>query len=219
LLAHEERALAAVLLVPVRVAADGPPSGDVEELDGRLRELAAAYNDFAADLAAFQRLAQAVRVNLLNLRQAFNEHSLPREGPLAVRLTAAERAMEQLEADDGFYQARVHQAEMALAALQVQADIERNRIEQEETRQAERRNRLLGFIGMVLALGQIMTDDVVLAFMRWLLAFFGLVSSQPTPEGIIFGVKLLLVLAAGLAGVGLVWGLGRLWGWLRGRQA
>ena len=187
LLADKEDKLAQVL------AAGAPQAAAADALDDYLKELAGAFNAFADDLARFQRLSQAVRVNLLNLQACFSEHSLPQEGPLAVRLTAAQRAREQLEADDGFYRARVQQAEMALAALQVQAGIERNRIEQEETRQAERRNLLLGFMGRVLALGKVMSDPVVLAFQRWLLARFDLAHVEPVAVGTCFGVKLALV--------------------------
>jgi hypothetical protein len=195
-----------------------PPPEGAERLDAQLREVAGVYNDFAADLATFDRLAQAVAVNLANLQATFSEHELPRTGCLAPRLTAAERAVQQLEADRGFYQARVGQTQMALSALQVQAEIERNRIEKEETRQAQQHNVLLGFIAAVLALGQIMNDQVVLAFLRWLLALFGRAPLDPMPPEITFAVKLLLVLGASLLGVGLVRGLGRLWRRVRPRR-
>ncbi len=191
ILAEQERSLAGVL---ARVL---PPPADAEGLDAALKEVAGAYNAFAAELATFDRLAQAVAVNLANLQAAFSEHGLPRAGPLAVRLTAAERAAGQLEADRGFYAARVAQAQMTLAALGVQADIERARIEREETRQAERQSLLLSFIAAVLALGQILNDAVVLAFLRWLLGLFGRVPLEPIPAEVIFGVKLLVVLAVG----------------------
>ncbi len=212
LLAAKERSLADVL-----ARALPPPEGS-EPLDLQLQELARVYNDFAADLATFDRLAQAVRVNLANLQAAFSEYDLPHTGCLAPRLTAAERAVQQLAADRGFYQARVQQAEMAISALHVQAEIERNRIEQEETRQGERRNLLLGFIAAVLALGQIVNDAVVIAFWGWLLAFFGRTPLDPMPAAITFVVKLLLVFGISLVGVGLAWGAGRLWRRLRRPQ-
>ncbi len=212
ILAERERGLAGVL---ARVL---PPPADADGLDAALKEVAAAYNAFAAELATFDRLAQAVAVNLANLQAAFSEHGLPRAGPLAVRLTAAERAASQLEADRGFYAARVAQAQMALAALGVQADIERARLEHEENRQAERQNLLLGFIAAVLALGEIMSDEVVLAFLRWLLGLFGQVPLDPMPAEVIFGVKLGLIITIGGLFVGLARGIGRLWGVVRTRR-
>lgn len=205
LLAEKERSLAAVL------ARTLPPPAGASLLDASLHQLAGAYNDFAADLAARDRLAQAVAVNLANLQAAFSEHALPRTGCLAPRLTAAEQAVQQLDADRGFFQARVAQAQTALSALQVQAEIEHNRLATKETQEAERRNLLLGFIALVLALGQITNDEVVLALWRWLLAFFGQVPLDPMPAAITFAIKLFLVLGASLLVVLLAAGLGRLW--------
>ena len=197
LLAARERPLAAVL------AQEAPPAGDVAALDARLQALAGAYNAFARELAIFDRLAQAVRVNLLNLRQGFAEHGLPQAGPLAAWLTAAERAAGQMEADDGFYRARVRQAEMALAALQVQADIERAHLEQEENRRDAQRNLLLGLIAAVLALGQVMSDAVVGEFLGRLIRGLGRTPLDPMPAGLVFLTKLLLVtgIAAAVAGL------------------
>ncbi len=204
LLAEKERALAKVLT-------GEPPSGsDVAGLDARLSELAGAYNDFARELAGFDRLAQAVRVNLLNLRECFAEHGLPREGPLAVSLIAAERAVAQLEADDGFYRARVRQAQMALSALQVRAEIERARLEQEEDRRDRQRNLLLGFIAAVLALGQVTSDAVAEDFLKWGVRLFGGVPLDPMPALLVFAGKLGLVLVAGLLVMGLIAAVGRL---------
>ena len=212
ILAEGERSLAGVLARAL------PPPAHADGLDAALKEVAAAYDAFAAELATFDRLAQAVQVNLANLQAAFSEHGLPRTGPLAVRLAAAERAAEQLAADRGFYAARVAQAQMALAALGVQADIERACLEREENRQAERQNLLLGFIAAVLALGQIMSDAVVLAFLRWLLGLFGRAPLDPMPAAILFIVKLGLIIAIGGAAVGLAWGVGRLWPRVRPRR-
>lgn len=212
LLAEKERSLAAVL------ARTLPPPTGAELLDASLHKLAGAYNDFAADLAACDRLAQAVAVNLANLQAAFSEHALPRTGCLAPRLTAAEQAVQQLDADRGFFQARVNQAQIALSALQVQAEIEHNRLAAKETQQAGRRNLLLGLIAAVLALGQIVNDEVVLAFWRWLLAVFGQVPLDPMPAAITFAIKLFLVFGASLLVVLLAAGLGRLWRRMRPPQ-
>lgn len=93
-LAEKEAALAMVL--------DGIlPSRDVEALDERLKSLAAAYHDFAEELATLKALAQGGRV--LNLRESYAQHSLPREGPLGAWLGLAELALAQLEVDAGSY--------------------------------------------------------------------------------------------------------------------
>lgn len=206
LLAEQERALARVL------AQDLPPAGDVDGLDARLTALADAYTAFARELAGFDRLAQAVRVNLLNLREGFAEHGLPQEGPLAAWLTAAERAAAQLEADEGFYRARVRQAEMALAALQVRAEVERARLEQEEDRRDRRRNLLLGFIAAVLALGQVLSDAAVAEVLGWALG----VAPTALPAWGVLLAKLGLVAGVGGLVVGVLAAVER---WRRQRRA
>lgn len=200
LLADRERALARVL------AQDLPPAGDVDGLDARLTALADAYTAFARELAVFDRLAQAVRVNLLNLREGFAEHGLPQEGPLAAWLTAAERAAAQMEADEGFYRARVRQAEMALAALQVRAEVERARLEQAEDRRDRRRNLLLGFIAAVLALGQVLSDAAVAELLGRAVG----VPPDALPAWGVLLAKLGLVLGVGGLVAGVMAGLGRL---------
>ncbi|MCS6847354.1 MAG: hypothetical protein RMN52_06530 [Anaerolineae bacterium] len=204
LLAERERALAAVL------AGESAPAGGVNALDARLTELAEAYHAFARELAIFDRVTQAVRVNLLNLREHVAEYGLPREGPPAAWLTAAERAAGQMEADEGFYRARVRQAEMALAALQVQAEVERAHLEQQEDRRDRQRNLLLGFIAAMLALGQVIGDETIAELLRGA----GLTPAGPIPAALIFIARLALVLGVGLLVVGALWALGR----LRGRR-
>jgi len=103
---------------------------------------------------------------------------------------------------------------MALAALQVRADIERAHLEQEENRRDAQRNLLLGLIAAVLALGQVMSDAVVAEFLAWLIRGLGRTPLDPMPAGLVFLAKLVLVtgiaaLAVGLA-VALSWAVGRL---------
>jgi len=100
---------------------------------------------------------------------------------------------------------------MALAALQVRADIERAHLEQEENRRDAQRNLLLGLIAAVLALGQLMNDPVVMAFLRRLLGLFNRVPLEPMPQEILFAVKLCFVLGVSLIVLGLAKGLGWLW--------
>lgn len=216
LLAAREAALARVLAGFEPTAAEpaeplqpspSPARGrdEVEALDRELTALAAAYHAFARELALFDRLAQAVRVNLLNLREGFAEHGLPRQGPPAAWLTAAERAASQMEADEGFYRARVRQAEMALAALQVRAEVERARLEQAEDRRDRQRNLLLGFIAVALALGQVLSDAAVAELLGWVLG----VAPVALPAWGVLLAKLGLVVGVGLLAVGIIAAIGR----------
>jgi hypothetical protein len=190
-------------MTQAKVVAGDLPSRDVEALDTRLKDLAGAYRDFAGELATFDALAQGVRVNLLNLRECYARYSLPKDGPLAAWLASAERALAQLDADAGFYEARVRQAQMALSALQVQTEIERARFQQAEERRSARHNLLLAFIAAVLTLGQVMSDGVAAQFLSWSSHLVGRGAPAVWPPVVVFLTKLLLVWAAGLAGLGL----------------
>lgn len=197
-LENKEHRLAAVL------QQTRTPRQDLSALESQLHELAGAYNDFTGELATFERLQQTLRVNLINLREVFVEHNLPREGPLAARLAAAEKALQQLEADEGFYQAAVRRAQIALAALQAQADVERGQLEEIENRQreeqnrlAERRNLILGLIGVALGalgLAEVVNESVGELLLRWL--------SLPVSPLTVMTSRLALLLSFGaLAGV------------------
>lgn len=203
----------------------------LQSLEEYLDKLAEAYGAFAADLTEFEHVQHVVATNLTNLRQLFTIHNLPREGMLAARLADAERAMRQLEADNDFYVARVHHAEVTLAALRVRAEIWRAQIEErenelakEENRLAERRNLILGLVGAVgavLALGELIDNSAAQAFINWLWPLVQRTPPVPLPVGTIFWVRVFLIVSAGsVAGIVLwaIWTIGRLVHKLRERR-
>lgn len=156
---RHEQALAQVLL---RAQA---PGADTAALDRQLLVIAGAYGQFAADLGQFERIQQTVRVNAANLNAALAE--LPAsDGPLAVWRSVAQRAVDQLQADEDYFRAIIQEAEVTLRTLQVRTDLERaeleeeeNRLTAEENRLAERRNLILAAIGLILALGEFVSPE------------------------------------------------------------
>jgi hypothetical protein len=95
---------------------------------------------------------------------------LPREGPPAAWLAVVEHAVEQLAADDRYYEARTREAEVTLRVLEARAELEREEQERRENDLTEKRNYALNVLIMVLAYATVIltfvSDDTVKALIR-----------------------------------------------------
>ena len=130
--------------------------------------VADAYGTFAVGLARFKALQNTVGISAANLNELLNEHGLT-VGPTAAWRTTARLAVEQLAADDRYHEARTREAEVTLRVLEAQAAVERTKVEAEENRLNERRNRLLTCLSLLVAAAAIVlaitTDDLVMGFL------------------------------------------------------
>ncbi len=194
-LEHQERILARVL------AETRAPSNDLTRLEGQLKELAEAHGAFASDLASFQRLQQSVAVNAANLEEVFATHVLPRSGFLAARQARVTKDVRQMEADDRLYRAATTEADVSLRAIQVQAELERARVEREENDLTEKRNALLSFgsfiatiLGTLIGVSNLVSDETGRALVNW---WYGKPAEAVPSQFAVFIARLLLTVVIG----------------------
>jgi hypothetical protein len=86
---------------------------------------------------------------------------------------------------------------VTLDTLQVQAQIERGQVEAE-------RNVIIAFLGVVLAAGQLLNDEVVRAFVAWGATLLRQAPPVFSP-GDLFWARLALSVLMGCLGLGVVW--------------
>jgi hypothetical protein len=166
-----EARLAKALADARRAQSEPDNKANAEQLEKQLRDVAHTYGDFAAALALFKDIQNTVAVNAANLKELLEKHALPREGPLAAWRAVVARAMEQLAADERYYEARTREAEVTLRVLEARAELAREEQERRENDLAEKRNRGLNWL--ILAIGYatlvltFVSDDTVKALIRW----------------------------------------------------
>jgi hypothetical protein len=150
---------------------DAAETDTAEKLEEHLRDIAQAYGNYAAALALFKEIQNTVAVNAGNLKELLDKHGMPREGPPAAWRAVVSRAVEQLAADDRYYEARTREAEITLRVLEARAELEREKQERRENYLAEKRNYGLNLL--ILAIGYatviltFVSDDTVKALIRW----------------------------------------------------
>lgn len=178
-----------------------PPATNIADLERQLNQVARAYDTLARQMSRFEGVQQTVRLNVGNFEAALARHELPARGTLAGLQARVRRTVQQMEADEGYYRSAVEGAGVTLAALQVQAQIERGQVEGQ-------RNLIIAFFGLILATGQFITREEVQAFLDWIATLFGR-TPGPYTSGQVFAARLALAVLIGLAGILLVWAIGK----------
>jgi hypothetical protein len=180
-----------------------PPATHVSDLERQLKQVALAYDDFARRMSRFEGVQQTVRLNVGNFEAALARHELPARGPLAGLQAMVRRTVQQMEADEGYYRSAVEGASVTLDALHVQAQIERGQVE-------DRRNLIIAFLGVSLAMGELITDAVAQSFLGWMATWLQWIPGGSYTPAQLFATRLVLAVLMGLAGMVIVWGIGRL---------
>ncbi|MFQ5854667.1 MAG: hypothetical protein ACE5LU_03345 [Anaerolineae bacterium] len=104
--------------------------------------------------------------------------------------------------DIGYTRETLEAAESALSLLSA-------RFEEREARAQERRNMLVAFLGLILAVSQLIANEEAQSFLGWAATLFGW-TPGPYTLAQLFAARLVLAVIAGLAGVVIVWGIGKL---------
>jgi hypothetical protein len=145
--------------------------GDLDRLEGDLHQVTKAFDRFAAGLALIKTLQNTVAINASNLCELLGRFNIPNEGLPAAWRAIAVRAVEQLAADDRYYEIAAREAEITLRILEVRAQMERDRTERKANELAQQRNQRLALLAvLVAAVGTALTlasDDTVKALIRW----------------------------------------------------
>jgi hypothetical protein len=141
-------------------------SDQYEHLEAQLRNVAKAYDDYAAMLAVFKDLQNTLAINAANLTELLDRFSLPQDGLPNIWRAKGRRAIDQLNADERYFEARTREAELTLRVLEARVEIERVKQEDRENKLSEKRNLTLtylmlwiGFLSLVLTLA---SDEVKL---------------------------------------------------------
>jgi hypothetical protein len=174
-----------------------PPATNLTGLESQVKRVAKAYGDFAHQMGRFAAVEQTVRINESNFEAALARYELPAQGPLAALQAIIRRTVQQMEADEGYYRSAIEGAGVTLDTLQVQAQIERGQVEAE-------RNVIIAFLGVVLAAGQLLNDEVVRAFVAWGATLLRQAPPVFSP-GDLFWARLALSVLMGCLGLGVVW--------------
>ena len=140
-------------------------SCSAEELEGQAEKIAGALALFYKDYTFFKYAQNTVGLNLSKLKKLLNENSLPIAGPIAGWLAALETAGEQLAADDGYFQATLQQSRVMLELIRTRAEIERTKVEEREEVLEKKRNSLINYVSVAIAIGglffSLASDDMI----------------------------------------------------------
>lgn len=177
-------------------------------LEIRLSKLADKYASMARHLMLFEHDLKAMQVNQSNLERFLDEYSLPKEGFLQSIVTISRDKVRQVEADMEFYRIVMQQADTTLNAVQMRAEIERERREHAEDERDQQRNLILGFIAVILTLGQLIGDEVIVELLRDI----GVVMNAAAPSHMqIFFARLVLLVGGSLLALWVWQGAKRMW--------
>jgi len=168
----------ALLTSPHGLAEAGREEQELDQLAGR-------YANLTSVTAHLRHLRNSVQINLRSLHAVVEEWGEParswwrlHEGPLG-------RVIEQLDYD-------LEYAQPTLEAARAAAEVLRARFAAAEARAESRTNLWLALVGLALAVGQIVDQDMA----NWLAGWSGLPSSVTLARALSMAVALALALAA-----------------------
>lgn len=198
-----------------------PEPTNFREAQTRLAQIAQAYHPFGLAIGHFERVQQGIMINQHNLQQVSQD---PAGGFVAALLAAADRANQQMAADRAFFQATIQETELTLGALQIEVDILRGQEEQRENelqaaenKLSERRNLLLGLVGLALALGEFVSPEATYQGLCWVVTAIGRTCSpaETLPIALVFLRLLTVIVGSGL--LLLIWQVRGKWQVARGK--
>ena len=185
-----------LLTDPHGVTAAGGEGAELQVLAERYGRLSIAASDL-------RLLHRTLAIQIDNARRAAIDLDLADALPVRHQLALLREADAQVGHDIGYARDTLEAAESALALVGA-------RFGEREARAQERRNMIIAFLGLILAVGQLITDVEARSFLAWTATVSRWVPAGPYTGGQVFVTRLILAMLIGLVGMVIVWGIGKL---------
>ncbi|MBS1251221.1 MAG: hypothetical protein MAG451_00252 [Anaerolineales bacterium] len=171
--------------------------------EAELQALAEQYGRLNVAVSDLRSLRRTLTIQTSNAGQAAAKLDLAAAPPIQHQLALLRETAAQAEQHIGY-------AEETLEAAQSALDLVGARFEEREARAQERRNLIVAFLGLILAAGEFVTDAVAQSFLAWVAVPLEWLPAGPYTSSHVFAARLALAVAIGVAGMLIVWGVGKL---------